>query len=79
MARTFAPPACPESQVHTDAIDGPFEGVLPQDHLFPARAFRARVYVCLHQQIYLYDRLIHPQYNTCTAGEPKRRLKLTSA
>ncbi|MGA9671662.1 MAG: hypothetical protein WBQ94_20800 [Terracidiphilus sp.] len=55
------------------------ERKLLHDHLSPARVFKARVPEHWHQQIYLYHRLSHPQYNVCIAGEPKLQLKLDSA
>ena len=55
------------------------ERKLLQDHLSPARVFKARVPEAWHPQIYLYHRLSHPDYNTCLVGESKLQLRLNSA
>lgn len=48
-----------------------------QDILSPARVFKARVPESWHQQIYLYHRLSHPDYNKCLVKESKLQLGLT--
>lgn len=55
------------------------ERKLLQDHLSPARVFRNRTPEFWHQQIYLYHRFTHPQYNTCISGDRKQQLGLNPA
>jgi hypothetical protein len=47
------------------------------DHLSPARVFKGRPPEAWHQQIYLYHRLSHPEYNTSITGRTKQQLKLS--
>jgi hypothetical protein len=46
------------------------------DHLSPARVFKGQPPEAWHQQIYLYHRLSHPEYNSSISGEAKQQLKL---
>jgi hypothetical protein len=48
-----------------------------RDHLSPARVFRNRTPEFWHQQVYLYHRFSHPDYNTCLSGERTKQLSLT--
>jgi hypothetical protein len=42
------------------------------DHLSPAYVFKHKTPDSWHQQIYLYHRLSHPEYNTCLYGKGER-------
>lgn len=42
------------------------------DHLSPAYTFKHAVPESWHQQIYLYHRMSHPQYNQCMYGKGER-------
>jgi hypothetical protein len=46
------------------------------DHLSPARVFKGRTPEAWHQQIYLYHRLSHPDYNTSISGQAKQQFPL---
>ncbi len=50
-----------------------------RDHLSPAYAFRGLVPEAWHDQIYVYHRLSHPDYNTCLSAGGKHQLELTKA
>jgi hypothetical protein len=49
------------------------------DHLSPAYTFRGLRPEDWHDQIYLYHRLGHPDYNTCLSTGEKHQLGLTGA
>lgn len=46
------------------------------DHLSPAYVFKGQPHETWHQDIYLYHRLGHPQYNICLSEEEKQQLRL---
>jgi len=46
------------------------------DHLSPAYAFKGLPAEPWHQDIYLYHRFSHPQYNICLSSEDKQQLQL---
>jgi len=46
------------------------------DHLSPAYVFKGLPAEPWHQDIYLYHRLGHPQYDICLSGEEKHQLHL---
>jgi hypothetical protein len=55
------------------------ERKLLRDHLSPAYVFKGMVPESWHQQIYLYHRLSHPQYNQCLYAKGERdQLKLSA-
>jgi len=47
-----------------------------QDHLSPARVFKGRTPESWHEQIYLYHRLSHRDYNTNISGQTRLQLPL---
>ncbi|MBT9331145.1 hypothetical protein [Paracidobacterium acidisoli] len=49
-----------------------------RDHLSPAYTFKAVPPEAWHEDIYLYHRLNHPNYNTCLTKEEKSQLRLAN-
>jgi len=53
------------------------ERAIMQDHIMQAHTFKGQIPEGWHQQIYVYHRLGHPNYNTCLSQE-KHQLSLTA-
>jgi hypothetical protein len=49
-----------------------------EDHLSIAYTFKSRVPESWHQQIYIYHRMSHPDYNRCLSSIEKHQLPLTA-